>query len=226
MGLFNAIANRVRKASNDAEKKVRDPIADSEAAIEDSKKLAIKFQNDINEVVAKNKRLTRERDEAKDEVKKYENLATKALQAGNDNDARQLLELQEQKQKVLDTLNSEVKTNDKLIGELRSNLTKIQTKISSAEQNQTRLEARLQNAKIREGIAASSSSLLNSEKSPLAALDALEDAVDEAECSAEAMEETIGLEAGNIANSLEDKYSGDTSSVDDKLAKLKAKIGQ
>ena len=226
MGLFKTLANRFRARTKKLEEDLRDPVADSAAAIEDSEKISRDFQKQIAGLITRNKELERQRDETKPEVKKYERIATAALEAGNEDDARQALEAQDTKEKFLKTVEGEIKQNTVLITQLRSQLNKMRAKIAGAKNNSKRLEARLEGAKIRKALAESASSLTSDGSSPLSALDDLEEKVNTAECEAETMEELAGQEPEAVAASLEEKYGGDPDPVSDKLEKLKAKIGK
>lgn len=225
MGLFRSLANIFRKKVKEIDQAVKDPIADGEAAIEDSEKQVANFQEQIAKLLAKNKQTERNVSELEADVAKYEIIATNALKAGNEDAARQALEIQGQKEKVLATLKGEVQANEKLIEGLRAQLNTARSRIDQAKSNKFRLEARLEGAKIREGLAEASSSL-SSNNSPFAALDDLEKVVDEVECRAEAKEELVGQEPANVAANLEEQFLKESSNVDDRLAKLKAKIDQ
>lgn len=216
--LLRSFTNLIRGKSQDLAKKMADPVRDSKLAIQDSEKLIGDFTARIAKLVAQNKRMQRERNEAEQEVSKFQGFAEKAVATNSVDDARRSLELKAEAQKTLDNLNVEITRNDQLIGNLREQLTKARTKVVSAKRNVVNLEARHEGAKIRQELSKASTEF-NSGGSPLAALDDLEKAVNEKETEAEAWEEMIVDDSSS--KSLEDKY-GSTSAVDidEELAKL------
>lgn len=106
--LWNAIRNVVRGKSNELAEKIADPVRDGKLAIEDSKKQIASFTEKIAKLTAHNKQQIRKRDELEQEVKKYHNLAVRAAQGGNENDARQALELKLQAEQRFNAVNTEV----------------------------------------------------------------------------------------------------------------------
>ena len=216
--LLRSFTNLIRGKSQDLAKKMADPVRDSKLAIQDSEKLIGDFTARIAKLVAQNKRMQRERNEAEQEVSKFQGFAEKAVATNSVDDARRSLELKAEAQKTLDNLNVEITRNDQLIGNLREQFTKARTKVVSAKRNVVNLEARHEGAKIRQELSKASTEF-NSGGSPLAALDDLEKAVNEKETEAEAWEEMIVDDSSS--KSLEDKY-GSTSAVDidEELAKL------
>lgn len=222
MGLFKTLSNIVRAKKMAAEEALKDPERDIKLAIIDSRKQASEFQAKISGLNMQNKLLERQLTEKKASSKKKGEMAEKAVEAGNDDDAKTLLESQERIDTESKSLQTQIVQNKKDLGNARKQLQSMQSKIKDAEMNEGRLKMRLESAKVREGLAQASSSI-NSGDNPLSALNSLSDAVNEAEASAEATEEEVGLESANVEASMEDKYGSDSSSgVTDKLAALKA----
>lgn len=217
-GLFKSFSNLIRGKSMEMSKKMADPVRDSKLAIQDSEKLIADFTSRIAKLVAQNRSLIKERNEAEAEVKKYQGFAEKAAETGNVDDARRSLELKAESTRQLERLNSEITRNDQLISNLRNQLSKARAKVASAKRNVVGLEARNEGAKIRTELAKASSDF-NASDSPLASLDDLEKQVNEKESEAEAWEELT--ENVDESQSLAEKYgTGSSSEVDDELAKL------
>lgn len=214
MGLWNAIKNTLRGASDKAEKALSDVERDSKFAIADSEKQIAEFQTKIASVMGRNKLLIRDRDNAQAEIDKFLGLAKKAKDAGNLDDARELLTVKGTHQSNLDTLIGQIDANDKIIAGLRKQLDQARGRVANAKSNRTRLIAQNEGAKIRKELAKASSDFASD--SPLSALDDLEKVVAANEADAEALEELVGAE--NPTSSLEDKYS--KPNVDDELANL------
>lgn len=215
MGLWQSIKNTIRGAADKADDALKDVERDSKFAIEDSEKQIADFQTRIASVMGRNKLLIRDRDNAQKDVDKFLDLAKKAKAAGNMDDARALLEEKGTHQTQLETLQSQIDANEKIISQLRSQLDANRSRVASAKSNRSRLLAQNEGAKIRKELAQASSDFASN--SPLSALDDLEKAVATNEADAEALEELTG--AGNAGvSSLADKYS--KPNVDDELANL------
>ena len=87
--LWKSISNRFRAAKDDAAQAIDvDKVKSGEFAIEDSEKACDDFERKIANVVAQRKHLERQRQDAKDEARKFENIAKQAAVANNEDDAR------------------------------------------------------------------------------------------------------------------------------------------
>lgn len=225
MGLLKTLSNIVRSKKMEAEEALKNPERDIKIAIVDSKKQAADFQTKISDLNRQKKMLEKQYDEKKDQVKKYEKMATAALEAENEEDATTLVEKQLRFDTEAKSLKQQIEIISKDLQSARKQLQAMQKKISDAEMNEGRLKMRLESAKVRESLAKAQSTI-NSGDNPLSALDDLNKAVDEAEASAEATEEEVGMEAGNVEASLEEKYNGQNSddAVGEKMAALKAAL--
>lgn len=224
MGLLKTISNIFREKKNEINDALKDPERDGKLAIEDSYKYIADFENKIATVMATNKKLEREYKDLKDKIKTYENVAKKAIEADNDEDATKALEQKVQIEKQANELKKQIDSNEKQITTTRENLSKARAKVKNAEVNHNLLVARNQGAEIRKKLAQAQSDFGNDTSNPLAALDDLEEAVNAAECEAEVYEELAA--ESQEGESLVDKYSVSDTAVDDELAKLKAKLGK
>lgn len=219
--LFKAISNVMRGAKDDLAKSMADPVRDGKLAIADSEKQVGEFTSKIASLVAENKRLIKQRDEAAQDVEKYTRIAQKAAQAGNEADVRSSLEMKARADERVVSLTAEVEKSEQLTTMLRDQLGKARAKVAQAKSNMTRMSARVEGAKIRTELAKASSEF-NAGKSPLGALDDLEKAVETQESEAEAWEEMVGMENAGSADDLSSKYDTPASALDDEVAKLMA----
>ena len=146
-------------------------------------------------------------------------LLAKAAQSGNRDDVTAAVEQKQEAEAQLATFNSEMAQDQQLISDLKAKLDKAREQIAQAEANLTRLSAREEGAKIREGLASSADEFA-SDKSPLAALGNLQKSVEAEEDKAAALEQMAHDSPSGKAQSLEEKYSSTTSSVDDEVNKL------
>lgn len=219
--LFKAISNVVRGAKDDLTKKMADPVRDGKLAIADSEKQVGEFTSKIAKLVAENKRLIKQRDEAAAEVEKFTRIAQRAAEAGNEDDVRSALEMKTRSDERVVTLSAEIERSEQLTTMLRDQLGKARAKVAQAKSNLTRMTARVEGAKIRTELAKASSEF-GGGKSPLSALDDLEKSVEEQESEAEAWEEMAGVEQAGSAQDLASKYDAPASALDDEVAKLMA----
>jgi phage shock protein A len=217
--LLKSIGNFFRGKKDEAAKKLADPIRDGKFAIEDSKKQIADFQRKIAVLMAQTNKLEKQKATAQAEETKYQNMAVKAAQAGNEDDARKLLEEKNRHSKTVTSCTSQIEKNTSITTNLRNQLDKARTKIADAENNHASLAARKEAADIRKDMAKASSEF-NADGNALAALDDLEQQVAEDEAEAEAWEDLSATE--NAATDLADKYSGGSADVDAELAALMA----
>lgn len=219
--LFKALSNVVRGAKDDLAKKMADPVRDGKLAISDSERQIAEFTSKIAKLVAENKRLIKQRDEAAEEAEKFTRIAQKAAEAGNEADVRSAVEMKTRASQRVESLNAEIEKSEQLTSMLRDQLGKARAKVAQAKSNMTRMSARVEGAKIRTELAKASSDF-NGGKSPLSALDDLEKSVEEQESEAEAWEEMVGMEKSGSAEDLASKYDTPASALDDEVAKLMA----
>lgn len=219
--LFKAISNVLRGAKDDLADKIADPVRDGKLAIADSEKQIGEFTTKIAKLVAENKRLIKQCDEAKEEVEKFSRIAQKAAKAGNEADVRSSLEMKTRSEERVTNLTAEIAKSEQLTNMLRDQLSKARAKVAQAKSNMTSLSARVEGAKIRTELAKASSEF-NTGSSPLAALDDLEKSVQTQESEAEAWEEMVGAEQSGSAADLSSKYDVSSPDIDDEVAKLMA----
>lgn len=217
MKLLKQLFKNLRSADAKAADAMKNPIDDGKLAIEDSKKQIVGFRKAIAQALANNKVLEREVETAKQTSEKYLNIAKQAKAAGNMDDARAALTEKQTADQRVESLSAEITKNSNLIASQRKQLDIADSKIAKAENNLKTQSLRLEGAKIRKGLAEATSNF-NTGDNPLAALDELENAVNTAECEADAVEE---LSTSSV-DSLENKYSSASAnkSIDDELEKL------
>jgi len=176
-------------------------------------------------VMAEESRCRRVYDENQRDVQKYEELAKRALTAGNEEDAKvflaKKLELEtkgEDLRKVYETARENAdkmrRMHDKLVGD-----------INSLETRKAAIKAKVAVAKTQEKVNEITS---GAEKAggTMEAFERMEAKADQMLDQANAMTELNAKKSDN-AESLADKYekAGSTAEVDDALAKLKAEMG-
>ncbi len=176
-------------------------------------------------VMAEEKRAKRELDNQHKEIEKLENYAMKALEAGNEDDARQFLTKKgalEAELPSLEQLHNTAATNAKNMKAMHDKLAKDVTEL---ENKRSTLKAKFAQAKAQEKINAMVSGSKDANRS-VSAFNKYEDAANKALDKASAMSELNSTSDG--IDDLKGKYDTDTntSSVDDELARLKAKMNR
>lgn len=174
-------------------------------------------------VMAEEKRTKRDVDENAEQIEKYDQLARKALTAGNEEDAKTFLaKKQEYVNNGVDLQKSyEVaKANATKMKEMHDKLTK---DVQELEQRRKNVKSKVAVARTQEKLNKVSSSM-GTASDAMNAFERMEEKadnmLDRANSTAELNEDiNAGIE------SLEDKYNNPSASVDEELEKLKKEIG-
>ena len=174
------------------------------------------------EVMAEEKRVKRLVDANKEQIEKYENLAKKALLAGNEDDARTFLtkkqeyaskeaELQKSYSITLDNANKMKEMHDKLTEDVRT-----------LEERRKNIKSKVSIAKTQEKINKITNSMDTASDS-MKAFERMEQKadsmLDEANSAAELIKENDEIQ------NLEEKYLNTSSSVEDELQEMKKNLG-
>lgn len=182
-----------------------------------------KVKSETAAIMAEEQRAKRALDECTSEIDKMQSYAVKALQSGNDDDAKKFLEkkasLTSKQTGLLEAYNmassnatSMRAMHDKLVGD-----------INELDSRKDMIKGKIAVAKTQDRINNIGSSV-NSANSSISAFDRMEDKANKMLDKANAMSE---LNAGpkDDIKSLTSKYA-DSANVDDELAALKASLGQ
>ena len=187
---LKALANTIRGKRDEAAQKLADPVRDGKFAIEDATKQIVEFRTVLTKLVAATKRLEREAEAAKVEIKKYDRLAKAAGADDNEAAVMQAVSKIEEWEAKKDAATAQFKKNLADETKLRKQLSAAETKVSTAKSNMSTLAARKQGADIRKQLADASSKFGGG--GGLSALDDLQSSVDEAEAEADAAEDLSG----------------------------------
>lgn len=182
-----------------------------------------KVKSETAVVMAEEQRSKRELDECTAEINKMQQYAIKALEAGNEEDAKRFLEKKgalTNKQEGLQQAYDLAHTN---ATNMRSMHDKLVKDINELNSRKEMIKGKMAVAKTQERLNKMTSSMKGN--SSISAFERMEAKANAAMDKANAMAE---LNAGP-SDSIEDltaKYSGSTTNVDDELAALKASLGQ
>ena len=182
-----------------------------------------KVKSETAVVMAEEQRSKRELDECTAEIEKMQQYAVKALEAGNENDARKFLEKKgslTSKQQGLQQAYEMASTN---AANMRAMHDKLVNDISELESRKEMIKGKMAVAKTQERLNKMTSNLNGN--SSISAFERMEAKANAAMDKANAMAE---LNAGpkDSIDDLTAKYANSTSDVDDELAALKASLGQ
>ena len=186
-----------------------------------------KVKAETASVMAEETKCKRQLDECNAEIEKYQGYAVKAVEAGNDNDARQFLEKKNQlvtKQAALQQSYDLAASNAAKMREMHNKLT---SDINELNARKDAIKAKLAVAKTQEKINKIGSSAVGAQNN-LSAFSKMEAKVDKMLDEANAMAELNNTAAADSAEALAAKYESSTTSaaVDDELAALKAQLGK
>lgn len=174
-------------------------------------------------IMAEEKRTKRLVEENDEQIAKYDNLARKALAAGNEGDARVFLTKKQQYvENGIDLKKSYDVAHDNAtkMREMHDKLTK---DLQSLEQRRKNVKAKVAVAKTQERINKVTSSM-DAASGSMRAFERMEEKADRMLDEVNSMAE-LNKEPVDEASALEEKYDSTAQNVDDELAKLKAEMG-
>lgn len=204
---FNALLN-----------KAEDPVKLVDQFIIDMEKDIADVEAAVAKQIANEKLLGKQYEEAATLVEKRQSQAIKALESGDEDLARRVLEDKNKQQQQADTLKTSYEEAAKLSGELKDKLHEMKDELREMKMKKDSLKARSESAKARAKVNHALSGIGTGAKS---GFDRMEEKVMRQEAEAESSEE---LRSTN--KSLDDEIAAldKKSSVDDELAALKAQL--
>ena len=182
-----------------------------------------KVKAETASIMAEEQRAKRVLDECKEDIDKMEKYAVKALEAGNDDDARKFLERKSNlanKQNELQQAYDLAVSNSEHMREMHD---KLVSDINELESKRTMLKGKMAVAKTQERMNKIGSSATDA-RSSISAFERMEEKVNRSLDEANAMAE-LNRQPKDDIEDLKAKYDDNKNdSVDDELAKLKEKI--
>lgn len=223
MGVLNRFKDIMTSNINALLDKAEDPEKMIDQILRDLNSDLGNVKAETASIMAVEKRAKRELDECREEMNRMEKYAVKALEAGNEDDARKFLE----KKKELDTKEAGLNESYKLAiansTKMREMHDKLVGDIGELESRKSMLKGKMSVAKTQDRINKIGSSADSANKS-ISAFDRMEEKVNAALDEADAMAE---LNKGN-KDDIEDlaaKYdTPQNTDIDDELAALKEKL--
>ncbi len=225
MGILDRFASIIKANINDLLEKAEDPAKMIDQYLIDMTEDLAEVKKETAGVMAEEARTKRLVDENVAEVQKYDGLARKALQAGNEDDARAFLAKKQQieaKGQSLQESYAAAKTNAERMRQMHDKLVK---DINELKGRREAIKAKVAVAKTQERVNAIASTTGKAEGA-IGAFDRMEAKADAMLDRANAHAELNETPSDPIAE-LEEKYAtaGSDVSVDAELAKLKSEMG-
>lgn len=227
MGIISRFKDIMASNINALLDKAEDPEKMIDQYIRNLNEDLAKVKSETATIMAEETRSKRALDECNAEVAKYQNYAVKAVEAGNDEDARQFIVKKNQlaeKQVALQQAYDLAAANSSKMRQMHDKLVRDINELNSRRDS---IKAKIAVAKTQERINQLGSSVAGAENS-MSAFARMEAKADQMLDKANAMAELNVSATANTAEELAAKYdSSPTSSVvDDELAALKAQLGK
>jgi phage shock protein A len=185
-----------------------------------------KVKSETASIMAEEQRAKRELDECHEEVTKMQNYAVKALEAGNEEDARKFLERKASLTSKVGGLQEAYDLSHANAAHMKEMHDKLVSDINELESRKDMIKGKLAVAKTQERINKMTSSFASANDS-VASFNKYEEMADKALDKANAMAELNKSGADNSIEDLTKKYSSESdSSIDDELASLKASLNK
>ena len=225
MGIISRFADIMEANINALLDKCEDPAKMIDQTLRKLNEELAEVKNETASVMAEEKSAKRRVDELQAEIDKYESSARKAIQAGNDGDAKTLLARKQnlESQKVTaDSTYAVAKANSEKMQQMYNKLTSDINTLNSRREN---IKAQVSMAKAQDRVTRVASEIgkTNAADTFSRMETKAQKMLDESTARAELSQTQL---AGDAKEELADKYaSGTDKSVDDELARMKAEMG-
>ena len=225
MGILDRFTDIIKANINDLLDRAEDPAKMIDQYMRELTDTLAEVKEETAAVMAEESRTKRLVDQNAAEVAKYQGLARRALEAGNEGDARVFLAKKqelESKGQALSTTYEAAKANAQKMRDLHD---KLVTDIETLNGRREAIKAKVSVAKTQSKVNEFSSGADKAEGA-MAAFARMEAKADQMLDQANA-EAELSKSAGDRAAELEAQYAaaGNTKAVDDELARLKAEMG-
>lgn len=223
MGIIERLSTLLKSNVNDLIDKAEDPEKIANQVIHDLQNALQEASQGVAAAIAEKSKLQASLTKAKEEVAKYAERATKAVELGDDELAKEALKRKADAARDVERYTTLLAEQTENVDKLKRMLADMESKIEEAKHRRDSLITRAKSAEANKKIAETLSSASN--KNPMDALDRMEEKVRNTEAQAEAYSELK-------SDSLEDRFaaldaaSTSSSSIDDELAKLKEEMAK
>jgi phage shock protein A len=220
MGIFGRISDIFKANVNDALDKMEDPEKMIKQMVIEMQEAIAKATSGLATAMAQEKKLERDYKTYLEASKNWEQKATQALTAGNEDLARQALAKKADADQQANQYKTMYESAAQMTGKLKEQVDNLKAKLNEAKMKESTLIARSQTAKAQKQIAKQVGSFDAS--SSFSKFDKWEEKILKNEAEAQAFTEL----SGDSTTSLNDEFKQleKSSQVDDELAKLRAKL--
>ena len=223
MGVLSRFADIMSANINALLDKCEDPAKMIDQTLRNLRSDLTQVKQETAAVMADEKNAKRKVDECEASIQKFTNAARNAVAAGNDDDARELLNKKQQAVTQLEDLKKTWEIAKANADKMQQMHDKLVRDIDDLEARKDSIKAKIQIAKAQKKVNAITSGTVKSESS-ISAFERMEakanKMLDQAQAEAE-----LNLNSKSAEN-LIDKYSGNTVAVEDELAALKAELNK
>jgi phage shock protein A len=214
MGFLQRLWRIIKANVNSLLKKTEDPEKILEQAVSDMQEDLVKLRQAVAQAIASQKRTERQANQAKSTADEWKKRAQLALEKGNEDLAREALTRRQNYQQTADSLNEQLTQQNQVIDKLKSDMRKLESKISEAKNKKDMYIARARSAEATQRVNEFMQGVNTG--SSLSAFEQMEERVTEMEASAEAAQEMGGDDIEKQFAALEQG-----SDVDSELNELK-----
>lgn len=225
MGMLDRFADIIKANVNDLLDRAEDPAKMVDQYLRDLAESLAEVKEETAGVMAEEARTARMVSENNKEVEKYDGLARRALQAGNEGDARTFLAKKQQLEAQGESLVAAAEAARDNAEKMRAMHDKLVNDIETLRGRREAIKAKIAVAKTQDQVNKVSSAG-DSAAAAMSAFDRMEAKADEMLDRSNAMAE-LNADPTDPAADLERKYAeaGSTAAVDEELAKLKEEMG-
>ena len=225
MGILDRFTTIVKANINELLDKAEDPAKMVDQYLVDLTESLADVKRETAGVMAEEARTKRAADANAEEVSRMEDLAKKALKAGNEDDARVFLAKKQKLEAAGAELQKAADAAKANADKMRQMHDKLVSDIEDLKGRRETIKAKMAVAKTQEKVAGYTSGADKAE-SAIEAFNRMEEKADRMLDTADAMAE-LNTEPVDDAEALAQKYAGatDDAAVDDELARLKAEMG-
>lgn len=218
MGLFDRLVDLVKSNVNDAVDRAEDPEKMIKLMVVEMQEAIVKATSSLAQAMGNRNRLEKQYNAYKAKSDEWQQKAMKALEAGNEDLARQALAKKSQADQSTQQYQHMFEQAKATTAKLKEQVDQLKAKLDEAKMKEQMLIARSQHADAQADIAKKIGGLNNSS---FAKFDKFEDKIMKKEAEAQAFSEL-----SDDSTSLDDQFKEleKNSAVDDELAKLKAQM--
>lgn len=225
MGIISRFADIMEANINALLDKCEDPAKMIDQTLRKLNEELAQVKNETAAVMAEEKSAKRRVDELQAEIDKYDSSARKAIQAGNEGDARKLLARKQELQNQKVTADSTYAVASANADKMRQMYNKLTADINTLNSRRENIKAQVSMAKAQDRVTKVAAEVGKSNAADtFSRMEAkAQRMLDESTARAELSQTEL---AGDATADLADKYaSGTDKSVDDELARIKAEMG-